>query len=219
MSRLYWLKDRELLARNYRVVVAGRERVAERPAVVVEIRPERVGRPSVIALVDEETGLLLGLERRDYRGESVYRSRFLTLLLDPRDEETTDKPRRDRSSRRPPFRPGGRRGERKQAPEFERLEAKYVPGGFERKKRFDGSFFGRPGRHEMFGDGLCWLAMSQHPAEAGAEERVVEHRQWGDRVVLTMVHRGVEVKLVGGLDPEEMIRMIRSLAPAEQEDL
>lgn len=215
LPRLFWLKDRDVLLRNYRVAIVGREEVAERAGVVLEIRAVTSGRPSVRMIADEETGLLLGMERRDYRGEVIYRSKFTTLLIDTAEEQDEADDRGGHRRWSPPW--GGKRGHRDSSgADFMPLVARYLPEGFQRKMKP----WSRTGsrRFELFSDGLCWLSMSQRAAPEGAEERVVEQRQWGDRVVLEMVHRGVKVKVTGGLDPEELLEMIRSLAPAEQEE-
>ena len=81
--RLYWLKDRALLLRNYVVVENGPEKVAGRPCDSLLLRSRHPGRPSMRMLVDAETGLLLDFTKYDYEGRRTFRSRFTSIRIRP----------------------------------------------------------------------------------------------------------------------------------------
>lgn len=72
-----------LVARNYRVVVAGLDEVAGRRAAVVEARRPRTGTVAARMWLDTETALVLRLEVFDSTGATVRASGFIAIKLDP----------------------------------------------------------------------------------------------------------------------------------------
>jgi hypothetical protein len=89
----YWLKDRDLLLRNYRVEITNREEiVADRSGVALEVRSRYPGRPSLRLVLDEATGLLLDFRLFDWKGKPAITSRFTSLLLDPGLPEEPEQP-------------------------------------------------------------------------------------------------------------------------------
>jgi hypothetical protein len=203
-SLLHWFKDTRLLLENYEIREAGRAQLAGREGFVLEIVPRHPKRPSLRLVADEETGLLLSLERRNYLGELVFSSRFVTLLLTrvEREGERRRGPRRWTGPRAPAARPRP----------FEPLVARRLPAGFVEKRawRFGGL------HRTLYSDGLVWIELSQWRARPDAEEQVVRRTQAGDRTTLKMTYRGIGLKLVGSLDPDELLEVLRYVAPAER---
>jgi len=214
--RFYWLKDKDLLLRNYRVRETGRGTVLGRAAIVLDIRSIHAGRPRMRLVVDEGTGLLLDVEKFDVRGTRTFRSRFTTLLLEP---ELPEPPVR-REKRGFPWRRHG--SPRSAELDFGPLVARFLPEGFEKKgshrnKSGFGPDRGRPVFMTNYADGMTWFTLSQKKAEHGHEECVVRQRPiHGSRVKMTVVVNGVEVCLVGDLEPATLIAVLESLGAAPE---
>jgi hypothetical protein len=211
--RFYWLKDKELLLKNYHVREAGRETALGREAIALVIRSNHPGRPRMRLVVDEDTGLLLDVEKFDGSDRRTFRSRFTTLLLDP---ELPEPP----APKKPgfPWRHRGPPGPSKAtALDFDPLMPRFLPEGFEEKssyssKRGFGRSRERPSLVTIYSDGMTWIKLRQRKAEEGSEECVVRQRPLhGSRVKMTVVVKGVEVRLEGDLNPSELIAVLESL--------
>lgn len=210
-SPFYWLANRQLLLRNYRVVETGTERVCDRDGVALELRSVHEGRPSMHMVVDEETGLLLSADSFDYRGRLTFHSAFTTLIVEgassavpvaeesPVHAEGWEARSRGRGAK-PPVLP------------FEPLEPKLLPAGFERRGDYSLKQW-TPGLQTVYSDGLTWITFRQTNAPSGAEEMVVHQLQRGLRTSLRLVYRGVQVCLEGQLDPEVLLQTLRSVGP------
>ncbi len=199
-SRLYWLKDRELLLRNYRVQERGLETVAGRPGVALEIRPVHPGRPRIRLVVDEETGLLLDYLKFDYRGEPVFHSRFTALRLWKAAPGRAEEPRGPGAPSR-----GGK--ERRAGAPFRVLRPGFLPAGFERK----GEWIRGKLVRQVLSDGLTWIEIVERRAASGSEGNVVRQCRRGSRVYLRVVLEGVEIRLVGRIDPAELLAILESM--------
>ena len=68
-------------------------------------------------------------------------------------------------------------------------------------------------QHEtIYSDGLTWITLSQSKAEDGSEENVVRQKLRGTRYTMRVVVRGVAIRLVGRLSPDELISVLESLS-------
>jgi len=201
-TRFSWLRDVDLLLRNYTVEEAGTETVVGRAGQVLRVRSIHPGRPSARLVVDAQTGLLLVSEFWDYRGALTLESRFDTLLLDAEIKVGESK---RRWNRRPE-----REKTQDTALAFVAFEPQFLPEGFE-SVRSHRTGRRRPGVSHLYSDGLSWIEITQNAAEPDAEERVVTQRRIGSRITMSMVHDGVAVRLVGRLDPVVLIKVLESL--------
>jgi len=210
----YLLKDRELLLDNYRVRPAGRETVARRDGVVVIIRSRiaDASRPSMRLVLDPETKLVLSSEIIDWRGETGFRSRYTSLLLDPV-LGAPPEPRRGGREERRRMRPKEVESEAEAGVPFTPLVPRHLPRGF---RRMTVQVFGHrfPTVRSVYSDGLSWIEIRQWKARPGREERVVRTFPRGSRVKMKMALHGVGIMLDGRLDPEELKKVIRSLGDA-----
>lgn len=119
---------RQLAEYNARLV--GQDTLAGRPAWVVDLLPQRRGKPSRRLWLDQQTGVQLGLEERDARGRLVQASYFERVQFHPRPAPT----RADFTFIPPP----GTRivdefatvGEAQRRVPFRILEPTYLPPGF-----------------------------------------------------------------------------------------
>jgi negative regulator of sigma E activity len=204
-GRLYWLADKNLLLRNYVVEEKGRRTVSERNGLVLSITSRHEGRPSIEVVVDEETSLLLSSEFRNYLGETSFRSSFQTLLIDPGLPARSPKEGRERKGDVERV----QKSSRKALP-VKMLEPRYLPEGFVRKASWKSRR--SPRINTIYSDGLSWIQLSLSEAEAGSPERVVEQSRSGSRTTMKMVLSGVHIRLVGRLDPEELLEVLRSMA-------
>jgi negative regulator of sigma E activity len=168
-------------------------------------------------VVDEETGLLLEIEKLDYQGARTMVSRFTTVILDP---ELPQPPERKSSSWRRRWEKYG--AQKRERPElsFAPLAPRFLPEGFREKKtcRYSVRERGKEGRvavvRTMYSDGMSWIDIRQSPAAPGSEENKVRQYRRGSRVKMYVVIGGVEVRLVGRLDPAELLEVLDSLAVA-----
>ncbi len=195
-GRFSWLRDIDLLERNYEVRERGRQEVMGRAATVLEVLARRPSRPSVELVVDDETGLLLGSEFRDHRGSPSFRSRFRTLV--PAPARTAG--RASAEEPEPPVR----------APDTSVALAyrpRHLPEGFEEVTTWRWG----PGQQTIYSDGLSWFTLTQRPAAAEAEERVVRQKVVSTRVEMTVVLGRVEIVLVGWIPAEELLPVLQSL--------
>lgn len=212
LSRLYWLRDQELLLSNYRVAVAAGEPFLGRGSVRLEITGRREGRPSMDLTVDRETGLLLSTKIRDYEGRVAFRAEFSKLELEPGDlpeppERRTWKRDGDESERM-----SGREGAELK---FAALSPRYLPEGYVEKNRYVSCR--RPSLRLFYGDGLSLLEISERPARPEDRGgRVAEQRRYGSRTRYEAVIGDVKVRLTGQLSPEELLKVLESMAPVEE---
>lgn len=212
MPRLYWLRDQDLLLSNYRVTVAGRETFLGREAVRLEIVGKREGRPSMALTVDRETGLLLSTVIRDYEGEVGLRASFAKLELDPGD--LPDPPERrsfgkdEEEMERVP-------GREPAEVSFTALSPRYLPEGFVEKNRYTSCR--RPYLKVFYGDGLSLLEISERPVRPEDRGgRVAEQRRFVTRTRYEAVIGDVKVSLTGQLSPEELLKVLESMAPVAE---
>jgi negative regulator of sigma E activity len=207
-GRFYWLGDLDVLLSNYRVRLTGRGADADRPVATFVVESIHEGRPSMTFTVDEETGLLLRAESRDWRGELNMRSEITELEIDP---ELPPPPEARRSRFRPEAGSVAGGGEEVELP-FEPLTPRWLPAGFVEKGRY--RHYARGVRLKtVYSDGLTWFEIAERAAEPDDGEKNVA-KKWthGSRTTLMVVLKGVKVVLVGRLEPEVLVRILDSLA-------
>jgi hypothetical protein len=73
---------------EYHARLAGQDTLAGRPVWVVDLLPQRRGKPSRRVWLDQQTGVQLGLEERDARGRLVQTAYFERVQLNPRPAPT-----------------------------------------------------------------------------------------------------------------------------------
>jgi negative regulator of sigma E activity len=198
------MADLDLLLRNYLVECAGRERVADREGIVLEVRALHPNRPGARLVVDEISGLLLSAEFRDYRGERTFATRFRTLLTGPDLPRAELPPARRMATRRTPAPPSSC-----SEASFSPLKPRYLPEGFVPLRERSSARFSET----LYSDGLGWICLTQSPADSDEDERIVHQRVEGTRVRMKLRFGGVSLLLVGRLDPAELFRVLDSLGP------
>jgi hypothetical protein len=204
----YWLRDADRLLTNYTIERDGPREVAGRTGsrYVVRSRLADEKRPTLELVVDDETGLLLSYRQVNWQGSATLTSSFTTLVIDP--DVMPERPVRD-------VKAGAEAAttDASSAPSFSLLTPQFLPAGF--RARGEGRRSGRNGTgwKTIYSDGLTWFEIRQWPAKEGAEEGVLKRSVRGSHVWMRMTHAGVSISLYGGLAPEELERVVRSLKP------
>ncbi len=202
-SRFAWLKDPDLLLRNYVVRLHDQESrpVAWRPTRRVTMTSPREGRPSLELLVDAETWLPLREVWRDAGGQVWLQSEFESIEYRA-PEETPDV--RAEALALPSASSAA------EVPELP-LAILSPPEGFVRLRRERTS---RGALREEWTDGLAAFSVTEAtlPADPSRKEGEVQRRQCRGRTSVTGVFDGVEVTLLGTLSSAEMEKVIRSLS-------
>lgn len=131
--------DLDLLARNYRVMVAGRELVAGRETEVIEVRPHRPGRPSYRLWADVQNRFPLRFEADAPEGRTLFESVYDDIAFSPvfpegifekSGRENPDPFFKSIGFRKEPCSPSEAAGKVK----FPVWEPGDLPGGFRRKR-------------------------------------------------------------------------------------
>jgi len=74
-------EDVELALENYRVRVAGRDKVANRPCRRLKVDPRHPGNPRKTVWVDDKTSIVLRKELRNAEGKVISRSRYSQIRI------------------------------------------------------------------------------------------------------------------------------------------
>jgi peptidoglycan-N-acetylglucosamine deacetylase len=217
------------VAANYNVRFAGMERVAGRPARIVEIQGKHPGRPRLRLWIDTETRLILRLERYGPGGALRETSAFLSVQLNPALSAdlfvVTPPPGAQVQQRRQPA--GGaalltleeiarRVGFIPQLPA-------YLPPGYKIIRSNVVMIRGTPTATFVFSDGVAAMQLFEsrgaqmgggggQPVRIGPAEGTVQAR--GGATVLHWNRNGVSMTLVGDLAPSELVRVGSSVPPA-----
>jgi hypothetical protein len=204
-----WLKDPDLLLRNYAVAVdpADGPPVAWRDTRRLTIRGLRPGRPSVELLVDKETWLVLSEEIRDAAGRT-----WLTKVFDTIEYRVPDPPSAQAGE---PI--AAAQGETSSAALA--LEATFVPPGFVLTGRDRAGAAVR----EYWSDGLAAFSIVERPVDAEsagtpegpAREGELQRRSCTGRAAVSGVFGGIEVRVAGNLPTEDLEAVARGLAPSK----
>ncbi len=203
--------DVERLQRFYDMAVVGRDRVADRAAVVVEVTPRDEFRYGYRLWLDEETALMLKSELVDPRGRVVERLMFTRLnyldqvpevLLQP--EIRTDGFQRVINDGRPI------------AAERSSWQVSWLPGGFQlAEERHRPAKKGRPPLVQMvFGDGFSLVSVFIEPAppeEAGEGVLLDKGAVHG----YSVLRDGYRITAIGELPALAVARIARSVRPHE----
>jgi hypothetical protein len=215
-NRIYWLGNVEQLEENYGITLDGETKVLGRDASRIRIAADREDRPSMHLTVDSETGLLLAADTIDWEGRSTVHWEFTSLEIDPKLP--------------PPPEKSDREFEEVQKPAtddlgFPPMFPRWLPAGFRETGRYRWDRpegmpgLHRPGRSDgpqlktTYSDGLAWFQLSQWKAPKGAEELVARQSKFGSRSSIRVVISGVGFWIEGPLRPEDLQRVLQSLAP------
>ncbi|HET7266168.1 MAG TPA: polysaccharide deacetylase family protein [bacterium] len=221
------------LAANYDVRFAGAERVAGRPARIVDIQGRLPGRPRFTLWLDVETRLILRLESYGPAGALRETSAFLSVQLNPvlsaglfivsppagahvQTRPSQAAPRAgltiEEISRRVGFIP--------------QLPA-YLPPGYQFIRSNVATIQGTPTATFVFSDGVATIRLFEsrgaqmggaggQPVRIGPFEGTVQARG-----LATVVHwnaNGISMTLVGDVASVELVRVGRSVPPAGSSD-
>ncbi len=206
-------EDLARLQQYYELRVVGRDRVADRATVQVEVTPRDAYRYGYRLWLDEATGLLLKSELVDHQGRVVERLMFTRLTLLEEVPEALLEPQIDTTGfqiledRAPVARPASLTADAGGAKQW---QVGWVPAGFQltesRRKGPAGAIV-----QLVYGDGFSLVSVFIEPAAPGEPE--------GEGVLLdkgavhgyTLVRDGHRITAVGELPPEAVARIARSV--------
>ena len=221
------------LAANYEVRFAGAERVAGRPARIIDIQGRRPGRPRLRLWIDADTRLILRLERYGPAGALRETSAFLSVQLNPvlaADLFNVSPPRGAQVQTRPPQAPGA-------ALTIEEIARRigfipqlpaYLPPGYQFVRSNVVTIRGTPTATFVFTDGVGTLTLfesrgAQEGAGGGQRVRIGAFEGTVQaRGVATVLHwntNGISMTLVGDIASNELVRVGRSVPPAGSSDV
>jgi peptidoglycan/xylan/chitin deacetylase (PgdA/CDA1 family)/negative regulator of sigma E activity len=218
------------LTANYDVHFAGGERVAGRPARIIEIQGRLPGRPRLRLWIDAQTRLILRLERYGPGGALRETTAFLSVQLNPALAGdlfvVTPPPGAVVQRRRPPAAASGL------PPTMEEIARRvgfipqlpaYLPPGYQFVKSNVVMIRGTPTATFVFTDGVATMTLfeSRGPqvgaaggqrVRVGAFEGTVQAR--GVATVLHWNTNGISMTLVGDVASIELVRVGESVPPA-----
>jgi|GEM_PF-704971 len=220
------------LAANYEVRFAGAERVAGRPARIIEIQGRQPGRPRLRLWIDADTRLILRLERYGPAGALRETSAFLSVQLNPAlaaDLFIVSPPPGAQVQTRQQQAPGGvltieeiarRVGFIPQLPA-------YLPPGYQFVRSNVVMIRGTATATFVFTDGVATMTLFEsrgaqvgggggQRVRIGAFEGTVQAR--GVATVLHWNTNGISMTLVGDIASNELVRVGRSVPPAGSSD-
>ncbi|HEV2440602.1 MAG TPA: polysaccharide deacetylase family protein [bacterium] len=220
------------LAANYEVRFAGAERVAGRPARIIEIQGRQPGRPRLRLWIDADTRLILRLERYGPAGALRETSAFLSVQLNPAlaaDLFVVSPPPGAQVQRRQQQAPGG-------ALTIEEIARRvgfipqlpaYLPPGYQFVRSNVVMIRGTPTATFVFTDGVATMTLFEsrgaqvgggggQRVRIGAFEGTVQAR--GVATVLHWNTNGISMTLVGDIASNELVRVGRSVPPAGSSD-
>ena len=221
------------LAANYEVRFAGAERVAGRPARIIDIRGRLPGRPRLRLWIDLETRLILRLERYGPAGALRETSAFLSVQLNPTlaaDLFIVSPPAGAQVQTRLQQTPAA-------ALTIEEISRRvgfipqlpaYLPPGYQFVRSNVAMIHGTPTATFAFTDGVATMTLFESRGAqvgAGGGQRVQIGAFEGTvqtRGVATVVHwntNGISMTLVGDIASNELLRVGRSVPPAGSSDL
>ena len=216
------------LAQNYEVRFAGEERVAGRPARIVDIQGRLPGRPRLRLWIDVETRLILRLERYGPGGALRETSAFLSVQLTPvlsGDLFIVSPPAGAQVQTRASQPPQG-------ALTIEEISRRvgfipqlpaYLPPGYQFIRSNVAMIRDTPTAAFVFSDGVATITLFEsrgaqvgaaggQPVRIGASDGTVQARG-----LATVVHwntNGISMTLVGDVASTELLRVGRSVPPA-----
>ncbi|HKX18486.1 MAG TPA: polysaccharide deacetylase family protein [bacterium] len=216
------------LAQNYEVRFAGAERVAGRPARVVDIQGRLPGRPRLRLWIDVETRLILRLERYGPGGALRETSAFLSVQLNPvlsGDLFVVSPPAGAQVHTRAAQAPQGAltiKEISRRVGFIPQLPA-YLPLGYQFIRSNVAMIRDTPTATFVFSDGVATITLFEsrgaqvgtaggQPVRIGAFEGTVQVRG-----LATVVHwntNGISMTLVGDVASSELVRVGRSVPPA-----
>ncbi len=199
------------LQRFYDMAVVGRDRVADRPTVVVEITPRDEFRYGYRLWLDEETALMLKSELVDPQGQVVERLMFTRLSYLDQVPEALLRPR----VRTDGFQRVVNEG-RPTSAERSPWLVSWLPGGFRlTEERRKPAAEGQPPLVQMvFGDGFSLVSVFIEPApsdEAGEGVLLDKGAVHG----YSILRDGYRITAIGELPAPAVARIARSVRPHE----
>lgn len=206
-------EDVELALKNYRVRVAGRDRVIGRPCWRLKITPRHAGSPSKMIWVDRQTRLVLRKELRNADGEVISRSRYQKITVKKAGSLAGE-------SFLPPEH-AEVNWDTKSAPhKFTELRPAYVPPGY----RFDEIrvrvYRGHERAHLRYTDGLNSISVfeeiaSERPARVSKKDDR-KPSVGGNMLYWNVIERQVgdlRIVVMGDIAAGELQKMIESISP------
>ncbi len=224
MERFAWLRDFDLLLRNYRLVPHSEtgEPIAGRATEQLDIVPRRAGRPSLTLDLDVETGLVLGEQHHRPDGTVRLGNRFEEIEYGEPDVDIPDdasecldvtagRHANQSSDEQAAVRPEG----------WTALAVSRAPEGFQRIGR---ELLPCGTLREYWSDGLAAFSLLQRPAEED-EDPDLQDRTEGELTCdtssgmpcLAGVFDGVRVVITGSLSREALEDVVRGLASSPRE--
>jgi len=221
------------LAANYEVRFAGAERVAGRPARIIDIQGRRPGRPRLRLWIDVESRLILRLERYGPAGALRETSAFLSVQLNPplaADLFIVSPPAGAQVQTRLPQAP-------RAALTIEEISRRvgfipqlpaYLPPGYQFVRSNVVTIRGTPTATFVFTDGVATMTLFESRGAqvgAGGGQRVqigVFEGTVQARGLATVLHwntNGISITLVGDIASNELVRVGRSVPPAGSSDV